>query len=119
MYTPESATDQDVVDAGDGDDYVWGGRGADYLMGGAGADHLAGLGGADVILGGEGADVIYGDEWSRMRMSAVQGLSLHGSVWNYQFNSCLRTASLRKRHKTHKNTLPRSAANAKRCPCAA
>jgi len=41
------------------------------------------------------------------------------SVSNYQFSSCLRTASLRKRHKTLKNALPRSAAHARRCPCAA
>ena len=30
-----------------------------------------------------------------------------------------RPARLRKRHKTHKNKLPRSAANAGRCPCVA
>ena len=28
-YWPEAASDQDFVDAGDGDDHVWGGRGAD------------------------------------------------------------------------------------------
>ncbi|WP_343293934.1 calcium-binding protein [Vandammella animalimorsus] len=69
-YWAESASDQDFVDAGDGDDYVWGGRGADNLIGGNGADHLAGLGGADVLLGGAGEDKIYGDSWSAMRLSA-------------------------------------------------
>ncbi|MFT3779392.1 MAG: putative Ig domain-containing protein [Ottowia sp.] len=70
-YYAESESDQDVIDAGEGDDHVWAGRGSDYLIGGEGNDHLAGLGGSDVILGGEGKDVIYGDEWARMRLMAT------------------------------------------------
>ena len=42
-----------------------------------------------------------------------------GFLDNYQFDSFLRMASLRKGHKTHQNSLLRSAANARRCPCAA
>ncbi|MEJ5129023.1 putative Ig domain-containing protein [Comamonas sp. MYb21] len=80
FYAPESASDQDFVDAGEGDDYVWGGRGADYLIGGAGDDHLAGLAGSDVILGGDGKDVIYGDEWVRMRLQAVSS-STNGDLY--------------------------------------
>lgn len=82
FYTPESESDQDVIDAGEGNDYVWAGRGADYIIGGGGDDRLAGLGGNDLILGGDGKDVIYGDDWARMRLEAVYS-SREGEVYGF------------------------------------
>ncbi|MEN5182162.1 calcium-binding protein, partial [Comamonas testosteroni] len=94
FYAPESASDQDFVDAGEGDDYVWGGRGADYLIGGAGDDHLAGLAGSDVILGGDGKDLIYGDEWVRMRLQAVYS-SLDGDAYaSLPYDDALKSPAL-------------------------
>lgn len=64
---------EDILRAGDGDDYVNGGiqndkifgeKGADTLDGGAGRDIIRGGDGIDVIRGGVGNDVLYGgDDW--------------------------------------------------------
>jgi len=51
----------DSVDAGDGADFVEGGAGNDSIDGGAGADLLYGGDGIDTINGGADSDTIFGD----------------------------------------------------------
>ncbi|WP_141246536.1 Hint domain-containing protein [Actibacterium ureilyticum] len=65
-----AAGNEDVIDAGAGDDTVlsgdeadtvYGGAGNDSIDGGAGNDLLYGEGDSDIITGGDGNDTIYGD----------------------------------------------------------
>jgi VCBS repeat-containing protein len=58
---PADTTQQDVVDAGAGDDWVIASAGNDRVQGGSGDDELEGLGGRDMLQGGAGNDWIHGD----------------------------------------------------------
>ena len=51
----------DVVSGGQGDDQVWGNSGNDVLRGGAGDDKVSGGVGNDSIFGGDGDDVLSGE----------------------------------------------------------
>lgn len=51
----------DVVSGGQGDDQVWGNSGNDVLRGGAGDDKVSGGAGNDRIFGGNGDDVLSGE----------------------------------------------------------
>lgn len=57
----EADTEDNIIDAGDGDDLVLTGQGNDVANGGAGDDDLIGQDGNDVLQGGEGADLLWGD----------------------------------------------------------
>lgn len=55
-----SATDDDTLEGGPGNDVIHGGAGNDAINGGPGDDKLYGDDGNDTIVGGGGKDVIYG-----------------------------------------------------------
>jgi hypothetical protein len=57
-----SGKEDDVLDAGGGNDFLGGGDGQDFLLAGAGDDMSWGGGGADHMAGGAGADVQYGED---------------------------------------------------------
>ncbi len=59
---PGAGLNDDVVDAGAGEDSVAAGLGDDLVFGGADADILAGGRGDDTLFGGEGNDSIRGNE---------------------------------------------------------
>ena len=56
------ATDNDIINAGNGSDTVFGGNGNDEIDGGAGNDNLNGDAGNDLIEGGDGIDTLDGGE---------------------------------------------------------
>ena len=69
IYEDTGATDDDIIDGGDGDDQLLGGNGVDTLHGGGGDDVLSGNAGDDVLnghddddnlYGGNGADILHG-----------------------------------------------------------
>jgi len=51
----------DVIYAGEGNDFAFGDYGNDVILGEKGNDHLFGNSGNDVLLGGDGNDHLYGD----------------------------------------------------------
>ena len=55
---PATASDDDYLDGGDGNDILFGGAGADTLLGGAGDDLLTGGIGRNMVDGGAGIDTL-------------------------------------------------------------
>ncbi|MGY3437037.1 Hint domain-containing protein [Marinovum sp. KMM 9879] len=70
----------DTLDGGTGDDSILGGAGADSILGGDGTDTLAGQDGADTVSGGAGNDVISGGEADDLLDGGADNDTLDGGI---------------------------------------
>lgn len=82
-HLPDRATNDDLIEAGEGQDSIfagagqdslYGGSGDDLLDGGAGNDLLYGGTGKDTLQGGAGADTLYGGEGSDIFIASAGDL---------------------------------------------
>ncbi len=79
-----SATDNDTLDGGPGDNVIHGGAGNDLITGGTGNDQLYGDDGNDHLIGGGGKDFMYGGAGQDKLEGGPQTARMYGGDGNDQ-----------------------------------